>query len=141
MSFDYFFTQMTRLTKVFGEKSYASERTDIIWNGVRDLSDSWFQKTVTALIASSKYPPLPADILELARIEKNQKYTTGLPTHESQIHPSENSMFSKSDIAEMFSMMKKRLNGEISYAELDAYGKMISNAVNGHGKDEGPDAA
>lgn len=51
------------------------------------------------------------------------------PTNANEIHPSESSLFSKEDIAEMFSMMRKRLNGEISYEELEAYGKVIANAV------------
>jgi len=104
----------------------------MIWNRLQDLDDDFMNKSTDTFLASFKFPPLPADFFELARLERNSPYRKfGIPTEPEQIHPSENSIFSKEDIAEMFSMMKKRLNGEISYMELEQYGKMIQSAVDG----------
>lgn len=43
-----------------------------------------------------------------------------------------NSIFTKEDISEIINMIKKRLSGEISYQELEEYGKMIEQAVIKH---------
>lgn len=66
----FFYSQMMKLSRTFGEKFYTADRTDIIWNSVRNLGEDWFTKTVTKLISSSRPPPLPEQILELARIER-----------------------------------------------------------------------
>ncbi|CAK9250661.1 unnamed protein product [Sphagnum jensenii] len=114
------------------EKAFTAPRIDMIWNRLQDLDDDFMNKSTDTFLASFKFPPLPADFFELARLERNSPYRKfGIPTEPEQIHPSENSIFSKEDIAEMFSMMKKRLNGEISYMELEQYGKMIQSAVDG----------
>jgi hypothetical protein len=111
--------------------AFPDEKIKLIWLKVSDLPEHFIKKTSEHFISHNKTAPLPVDFIELARIYRNSNYSqSGFPGR-SEIHPSSNSIFSKEDISEMFSMMKKRLKKEITYEELDQYGKMIQQAVGG----------
>lgn len=126
MTLKHFSLQIQRLKNAFGEKSYVDEKTQLIWQVVKDLSEEWFSKSISNLIANSRHAPLPVDIMELARIEKNMPIR--FPTAK-EITPIEGSVFSKEEISEIFSMMQKRIKKQISAQELGAYGQMIQSVI------------
>lgn len=124
-----FDSQIERLRSAW-PTSFPVEKVKLIWDKTKDLSNKFMRDSTEYFLANNKASPLPVDFIELARIERKSGYSNGgFPTRSSQIHPSENSIFSKEDIAEMFMMMRKRLNGEITYEELEQYGKVIQAAV------------
>lgn len=123
-----FNSQIDRL-KGSWPSSFPAEKVKLIWTAVYQLPIKWFTKLVTDMIANNRMAPLPAEFILAANQKTKQEYFGSIPTRLDQIHPSENSMFSKQDILEMFTMMRKRLAGEITFKELDQYAKMIENAV------------
>lgn len=70
MSFVTFSTQMGRLEKVFGEKPFLGDRTENIWDAVKELSENWFIGFINKILNTCRQPPLPFDFIEAARIEK-----------------------------------------------------------------------
>jgi hypothetical protein len=127
---DYLFdTQIERLKETFGDRFYSDSRKALIWSFVKDMTDNWLQSLVNKFLSSAKNPPLPIEFQDAVRSER-EKSQPGLrfPTL-NEIHPSENSIFSKEDIAEIFEMIRKRLRGEISCAQLEQYGRMIEDLV------------
>ena len=119
------FNQQIDRLKDAWPSSFASQKIKLIWNAVGELPIKWFEKLVTDILSNNRQAPLPVEFITATSIKRKADYG-GIPGI-SEIHPSENSIFSKKDIAEIFSMMKKRLNGEISYKELDQYSKMFNH--------------
>jgi hypothetical protein len=116
--------------EAFGDKAFTAPRIDMIWNRIKDLDDKFINSVTDTFLASNKFAPLPAEFFELARIERASPYRDfDLPKTAKEVHPIENSIFSKEDIAEMCNMIRKKIRGEISFKELEDYGKMIENIV------------
>jgi hypothetical protein len=128
MTREEFNSQAERL-KATWPTSFPDEKIKLIWTATYQLEISWFRKLVTDMIANNRQAPLPAEFITAANQRHKREYFDGIPTNAEKIHPSKNSIFSKEDIAEIFGMIKKRMTGEISFKELEEYGKMIELAV------------
>ncbi len=82
-------------------------------------------KCIISRKSNERFPSV-ADFV--AMLPPRQTLNAGFPRL-NEIHPSENSIFSREDIAEIFGMVRKRLRGEITCSELEEYGRMIQSAV------------
>ncbi len=124
-----FSTQMNRLVEVW-PTSFHNEKVKLIWEKVCDLSDYWMSKTIEHFLSNNRTAPLPNDFIELARVERNIKHSNVyFPRHESQIHPSENSIFLKSDILEMFNTTRDFFIGKITSEALKKYCDVLERAT------------
>ena len=56
---------MDRLSAQYGETSYAGERTEMIWETVKDLTVYEWQRVVSNLIANNAYAPMLNKISEI----------------------------------------------------------------------------
>lgn len=126
MTKDEFNLQLDRLKSTW-PTSFPDEKVKLIWTAVYQNDSKWFVKLVTDMIGNNRQAPLPQEFIHAANLHERYELFR-FPT-KSEIKPIEGSIFSKSDIAEIFSMIRKRLSGEITSQELDQYGKMIQNAV------------
>ncbi len=56
--------QIERLKNQFGEKAYADERVQAIWNAVKNYDESIFTAAITEVIANNTHAPLKSKIQE-----------------------------------------------------------------------------
>jgi hypothetical protein len=123
-----FLLQIRRLEKNW-PNSFSAERIKIIWEAVKDLEESWFQKLVTDMIANSRSAPLPVEFIDSAAAYKKKHMISCFPISSDQIHPANNSIFSPEEISEFFKVMRARLDKRVTSAECDVYCEMVSNLV------------
>lgn len=121
------FNSQTERLKSTWPTSFPDEKIKLIWTAVYQNDVKWFTKVVTDILSNNRQAPLPQEFIHAANIHERYELFR-FPTKD-EIRPSEGSIFSKSDIAEIFSMIRKRLNGQISSEELNQYGQMIQSAV------------
>jgi hypothetical protein len=69
-----FATQMNRLIATFGEKTYGSERVNMIYREVYDLDPRWFESVVSHMIGSMRQPPLIPDFRDAAKRERARQF-------------------------------------------------------------------
>ena len=75
MTAEEFKTGMTRLLGVFGSEKFPKGKIEAIWEIVREMPSRWFDKTVSKMIRTNQYAPMPAHFYEEAMIEKNKSYS------------------------------------------------------------------
>lgn len=115
MNQNYFAGQMKRLADTFGAKHFSNDKLDLIWERVKSFPDEWIQRTVNKFLMSSKFAPLPAEIIEQARIESNF-----ISTAEKENKPFK-SVFSAEEITEIMSVVKGIAAGKVSKKDAKAY--------------------
>ena len=76
-----FASQINRLVETFGKAPYGNERVKLVWMGIRDLPDDWFERTVTEMISSQRQAPLVPDFIEAARTERFKAHEQIKKTH------------------------------------------------------------
>lgn len=121
------FTDQIKRLKDTWPSSFPDEKVKVIWTSVYQHDNKWFSKTVTDMITNNRQAPLPTEFMHAANLHERYELFR-FPTA-NEIKPIEGSVFSKNDIAEIFSIMRKRLEGKITSRELEEYGKMIQSAV------------
>lgn len=127
ISAEEFNEEINKLITRFDKKFYPKEVIEIIFNEIRYLKLEWLKKTISLFLGQHR-PALLPEFKEHSKIEKDKNRE--IPELNARPHPSDNSIFTKEDISEMIGMIKKRINREITYEELDSYEKMIQNALN-----------
>lgn len=92
------------------------------------MSDEWFEKIVSDFITNNRVAPLPVDFLKVADEERKKYHVTRMPT-EDEIHPSENSVFTKDEIAEFFSVAKAVVRNGVPREQVDQYATMVKRML------------
>ena len=82
----HFQSEIERLVKVFGDKAYPKERTKLIWDQVKYLSDEWMTNTVNYFIGYLRTPPLMAEFGEQVsrQREKDYSFTKSIHSREAK---------------------------------------------------------
>lgn len=112
-------------------QSFNEGRIKVIWKIVQFENDHWFKKVCNDFVIHNKTAPLPHDFQEAVRIKNRSAQAFKLSPNE--VHPAENSVFSSDEIREMMLMTKKRLAGELTYEELEAYKQVVISALKAKG--------
>lgn len=102
MSPNFFHSQIKRLISTYGETAFKTERADLIWRFVHDMSDEWMRKSVDNFIATSRYAPLPDDFREAARIDREEKV---IPLRRDNFH----STIEPEQVSKLFDIARGRL--------------------------------
>lgn len=73
MTHQEFIAEMGRLSQVFGERSYPTERTKLIWNVSQSLPVETFRRVVEGFIGSSRQPPLMPEFRDAIQAERQHE--------------------------------------------------------------------
>lgn len=133
MTKEEFTAQAARLKSTW-PTSFPDEKLKLIWTATYQLEIKWFERLVTDLIANNRQAPLPIEFVNAANIKRRQDVLR-FP-YRNEIRPHESSIFSKEETSEIFSMIRKRLSGQITYQELEQYEKMIKGTVENQNENE-----
>lgn len=86
MTFEEFEIQMNRLTGVYGDKAYPTERRKIIWNKFRETPIGVFKKTIESCIADHAMAPMLSKI-ETEMRQHWREYFESNPKHIREPQP------------------------------------------------------
>lgn len=126
-----FLKDMARLTDRFGTKRYPREVCQEIWNECAEHSSHWFSNLITRFISTKSIGPLAIEFKQSSLSEKKRKQAGN--TSSSRPHPSETSVFSLEERAEMFEIMKRAANGIISREDALKYAEMVEASLRAKG--------
>lgn len=123
MNQNFFAGQMKRLADTFGAKHFSNDKLDLIWDRIKNFPDEWIYRTVNKFLMSSKFAPLPAEIIEQARIESN--FTSNSEVRDEPFK----SVFSPDEITEIMSVVKGVAAGRISQKDAQVYGENLNRII------------
>lgn len=124
-----FLKEFQKLIAIYPQ-SFNSNKLEIIFDLVRDMDDHWIEKTVRHFVIHTNRPPMPADFHDLAVIERtaNRKVPKEfLPDFSNK------SVFSDSEVKELFSIIKRCSSGEITRKDALQYAQSVASALEAKG--------
>lgn len=128
MTMELFSKQIARLVSTFGPRLYPDERVTTIWKAVNDLTDEWFEKTVTDFIANNRFGPLPAEFMTAADDERKNGFAKRFPLY-GEINPHEESIFSRDEIHEFFTALRAIQAKRLTPGQADEYAAMVQKLI------------
>lgn len=120
-----FETQIKRLIGVYGEQSFPSDRTKILWGMVHAFEINWFEKICTFFISTRRQAPMVPDFQHEITIHTEKLKEKQISTHFNNERFAKNREY----IKEMISLLSKKINNQISTEEFDGMLKIFSDQV------------
>jgi hypothetical protein len=114
-----FLKQTKKLQIVYGEQTYPQARIDILWNEVKDMSDEWFEKTVTELVGTSRVPPFLVEFRTAMSIERERIHAKEKEQNARDARIFWGSSYTGQDINTIIGFIKKRVIEPDSIPEQD----------------------
>lgn len=129
MNRQFFQTQVNRLVSTYGETHYKIERIEIIWREVKDLSDSWFSKTIDKLIGESRFAPLMPEFREEISRERDRGWATEKVHHDNQSQDFFQDTIPSEEKKIICQMIRQIGNPNMSEAEKESIRSSLNNLV------------
>lgn len=128
MTFAEFESEMRRLVGQFGRQTYGEERVALFFEAVRDLSPGWWKRTVDKFLGECRYPPLMTELRTEVAIERERVWAV---TKSLERRDAETFMrrFGTGDLQTICETIKRRIAGELSDQDFDAFQSAIEGAV------------
>lgn len=125
MEYIEFSFQMDRLSRNYQGKTYSQDRLDILWAECRGFTVSRFTELITELIGTHRQPPMLKEFREMAaKIRERICYD-----EKQQINKAYDNFLSRDDVDALFTLLRRRLNGEMSHEEFCAQRDILNRTV------------
>lgn len=131
MRLDEFTNGIGRLISQFGRSHYSDERVNLIFQQVRHLPASWWQKTVDKFLLEARQAPLMQEIAAEMAFERERSQTS---KRNEQLEPEEGAItFSPEEQAELLKAIRLRAAGALSDEAWANVKSMLNNAIRNTG--------
>lgn len=119
--------QMNRLADTFGANQYKTERVQVIWKAVKDLSDAWLTKTVDYFVGYFRQAPLMQEFEEEISKERERLYRLERETEEREAKQFM-SHYSGQDIQTICSQIRDRVVGKMPESDFNSMLKLLKRS-------------
>lgn len=127
MTWEFFESEMKRMSENFGKAGYSNERVKLIWREVKDLDDNWFSRLVDSFIGDCRQAPLVPEFRNAASEERERAWKREKEKSEKEAQEFMQSSFADDDVRGVIQQIVGRVKRTTTDEAFDGLQRMLSD--------------